>query len=281
VTKRTPILAHALLLPVLAWLIVFVVAPTAILLVYSFCQRDDFGRIVYRFTFANYREMLAPYYLRIFIRSLWYAGLTTAACALAGYPVAYYIARSSPRKRDWLMLLVMIPFWTGFVIRTYAWITILSGEGLLSGLLRAIHVIAQPLDILYTPTAVVIGLVYTYLPFMILPIYTAAEKLDESMIEAASDLGANPFRAFWRVILPLTWSGVAGGIVLVFVPAVGMFAVSDLLGGARTPMIGNVIANQFGQASNAPFGAALGMVMLALFGLAFVLLGRRAMDAAH
>jgi spermidine/putrescine transport system permease protein len=280
-SRRAPILAHALLLPVLAWLIVFVVAPTAILLVYSFCQRDDFGRIVYRFTFANYREMLAPYYLRIFIRSLWYAGLTTAACAPGGLSrCVLHRALLSAQARlahasgdDPLLDRIRHPH--------LCWITILSGEGLLSGLLRAMHVIAQPLDILYTPTAVVIGLVYTYLPFMILPIYTAAEKLDESMIEAASDLGANPFRAFWRVILPLTWSGVAGGIVLVFVPAVGMFAVSDLLGGARTPMIGNVIANQFGQASNAPFGAALGMVMLALFGLAFVLLGRRAMDAAH
>src|SRR5689334_10143678 len=135
--KRSPLLAHALMLPVLAWLIAFVVAPTAILLVYSFCQRDEFGRVVYRFTLDNYKDMLTPYYLRIFMRSLWYAGLTTAACALAGYPVAYYIARSSPRRRDWLMLAVMIPFWTGFVIRTYAWITILSSEGLLSGVLRA------------------------------------------------------------------------------------------------------------------------------------------------
>lgn len=271
-----------MLWPVVAWLVAFVIAPTAILFVYSFCQRDEFGRIVYTFSVENYRAAFETRYIRDIVwRSLAYAGATTLVCAVAGYPVAYYIGRSSPRKRDWLMLAVMIPFWTNFVIRTYAMITLLSGQGLLSGALRAMHVIASPLDVLYTPTATVIGLVYTYLPFMILPIYTAVEKLDWSLVEASLDLGAGPAQTFWRVILPLTWPGVAGGVVLVFVPAIGMFAVSDLMGGGRTPMIGNVIQNQFGQANNRPFGAALGMILLALFVLAYALLGRRAMRDAN
>jgi spermidine/putrescine transport system permease protein len=239
--------------------------------------RAEFGRIVYSFTLDNYRAAVETKYLRDVVwRSLAYAGITTLVCAVAGYPVAYYIGRSTPRKRDWLMLLVMIPFWTNFVIRTYAMIALLSSEGPLSAALRAVRVTSSPLDVLYTPAATVIGLVYTYLPFMILPIYAAVEKLDASLIEASLDLGAGPMRTFWRVTLPLTWPGVAGGIVLVFVPAIGMFAVSDLMGGGRTPMIGNVIQNQFAQANNRPFGAALGMILLVLFVLAYAVLGRRA-----
>ena len=159
----------------------------------------------------------------------------------------------------------MVPFWTSFLIRTYAWITILKQEGLLNGLLQAFAVTAAPVDLLYTPFAVIVGLVYAYLPFMILPIYGSVEKLDGAVIEAAHDLGAGPLRVFSTVIIPLTLPGIAAGTLLVFVPAIGMFAITDLLGGARVPLIGNVIQNQFLQARDWPFGAALGMVFLALF----------------
>ena len=258
-----------LLSPMLLWLGLFVVAPTAILLVYSFCQRDELGQVVFSFTWENYARIVDPVYLNILVRSLWYAGLTTLICLVVGYPVAYYIARSPVQRRSWLLLLVMIPFWISFLLRTYAWISLLKAEGPVSGLLEWAHLIATPLDILYTPTAVMIGLVYTYLPFMILPIFTSAEKLDNSLIEAALDLGANPSRTLAHVILPLTKPGIYAGVLLVFVPSIGMFAVTDLMGGARVPMIGNVIQNQFGQARDWPFGAALGITFLALFVIAF------------
>ncbi|HWA84847.1 MAG TPA: ABC transporter permease, partial [Opitutus sp.] len=259
----------------LVWLVVFVVAPTAILLVYSFCERDELGRVVFSFTFDNYQRVFEPVYLRIFWRSIYYAGLTTAICIAVGYPVAYTIGRASEAWRQRLLLLVMVPFWTSFLIRTYAWITILKQEGLLNGALQALALTTAPLDLLYTPFAVVIGLVYAYLPFMILPIYGSVEKLDNAVIEAAHDLGAGPLRVFSSVIIPLTWPGIAAGTVLVFVPAIGMFAVTDLLGGARVPLIGNVIQNQFLQARDWPFGAALGMVFLALFAVTYAVLQRK------
>ena len=264
--RRTPRWrAWLLLLPMVAWLVLFVVVPTTILFVYSFCERDELGRVVYSFTFENYQRVVDPVYLRIFARSVGYAGLTTAICIVVGFPVAYCIGRAGEVWRQRLLLLVMVPFWTSFLIRTYAWITILKQEGLLNGLLQAFAVTAAPVDLLYTPFAVIVGLVYAYLPFMILPIYGSVEKLDGAVIEAAHDLGAGPLRVFSTVIIPLTLPGIAAGTLLVFVPAIGMFAITDLLGGARVPLIGNVIQNQFLQARDWPFGAALGMVFLALF----------------
>lgn len=267
--------AWALLAPMVGWLLLFVVVPGLILLVYSFCERDEIGGVVFTFTLANYERVFDPVYLRIFGRSIWYAGLTTAICAVVGYPVAYYMARAGESLRNKLLLLVMVPFWTSFLIRTYAWITILKQEGLLNGLVQAMDPTLGPFNLLYTPTAVVIGLVYAYLPFMILPIYGSAEKLDNSLIEAAYDLGAGPVRAFSSVIVPLTMPGIAAGTLLVFVPAIGMFAITDLMGGAKVPMIGNVIQNQFRLANNWPFGAALGVVFMLMFAVTYVILQRR------
>lgn len=258
-----------LLSPMLLWLALFVVAPTAILFVYSFCQRDELGQVVFEFTWDNYVRIADPVYLNILVRSLWYAGLTTFLCLVIGYPVAYYIGRAPAHRRGWLLLLVMVPFWISFLLRTYAWISLLKAQGPISALLQWVHLIAQPLEILYTPTAVMIGLIYTYLPFMILPIFTSAEKLDNSLIEASLDLGAGPWRTLAHVILPLTKPGIFAGVLLVFVPSIGMFAVTDLMGGAKVAMIGNVIQNQFGQARDWPFGAALGITFLALFVVAY------------
>ncbi|MDF3056025.1 MAG: transporter permease [Rariglobus sp.] len=272
---RPRVWGWVLLAPMLAWLVLFVLVPMAILLVYSFCTRDDLGRVVFEFTFENYQRVFDPIYLRILGRSIGYAALTTGICLLMGYPVAWFIARQRENVRNWLLLLVMIPFWTSFLIRTYAWMTILKGNGLLSGLLLSAGVIPAPLEILYTPAAAIIGLVYAYLPFMILPIYGSAEKLDNALVEAAHDLGAGPVRAFSEVIVPLTWPGIAAGILLVFVPAIGMFAITDLMGGARVPMIGNVIHNQFIKAGNQPFGAALGIIFTLMFVVAYTLAQRR------
>lgn len=267
--------AWALLTPMLLWLVLFVIVPGLILVVYSFCERDEIGGVVFTFTLDNYERVFDPVYLRIFGRSVWYAALTTAICAVVGYPVAYYIARAGEELRNRLLLLVMVPFWTSFLIRTYAWITILKQEGLLNSFVKAMGLGIGPFDLLYTPVAVVIGLVYAYLPFMILPIYGSAEKLDNSLIEAAYDLGASPVRAFSSVIVPLTMPGIAAGTLLVFVPAIGMFAITDLMGGAKVPMIGNVIQNQFLIARNWPFGAALGVIFMLMFVVTYVILQRR------
>ena len=273
--------AWALLTPMVLWLTLFVVVPGAILFVYSFCERDEVGGVIFTFTLHNYQRAFGGVYLWIFARSVGYAAVTTILCVIIGYPVAYYIARVEEGLRNKLLLLVMVPFWTSFLIRTYAWITILKQEGLLNSFLEASRLGIGPFNLLYTPVAVIIGLVYAYLPFMILPIYGSAEKLDNSLIEAAYDLGAGPVRAFQSVIVPLTMPGIAAGTLLVFVPAIGMFAITDLMGGARVPMIGNVIQNQFIQARDWPFGAALGVIFMLMFALTYVVLQRRGSRAAH
>ena len=273
-SSRTPPAAWLLFAPLAAWLLLFVVAPTALLVVISFCERDFIGRVVYHFTWANYLRAFDPVYLRILLRSVGYAALTTAVCLLAGYPLAYFIARRGPRARQSLLLLVMIPFWTSFLIRTYAWITILAHDGLLNSLLVSARVLAEPADLLYTPGAVVLGLIHNYLPFAVLPIYASVEKLDRTLVEAAHDLGAGPWRAFRDVTLPLTLPGVAGGAMLVFVPAVAMFAIVTLMGGGSTELIGNTIQKQFTSGKNQPFGAALGTLLLLVFLAAFALAGR-------
>ncbi|MBC7783878.1 MAG: ABC transporter permease [Burkholderiales bacterium] len=213
--------------------------------------------------------------LKIIVDSINYAGLSTIICVLVGYPAAYFIGRSRESVRNLLLMAVMIPFWTSFLVRTYAWITILSDNGLLNSLLKWMDLINEPIMLKDTPTAVMIGLVYTYLPFMILPIYGSVERLDNAMVEAAFDLGAGPLRAFWGVILPLTRPGVVAGILLVFIPAIGMFAVNDMLGGRNVPMIGSEIERHAIRARNLPFGAALGTVLLVVFVIIYYLGTRR------
>ena len=324
----------ALLAPLLIWLVLFVVLPTFIMVVISFCQRDELGEVVYQWTLDNYRRVLDAHqaielaislavgiatagillpfirrrgwitcaavttlwivlnvltfqptdsvdanWLKISVLSINYALISTAICVIAGYPVAYFIGRAPQRFRNGLLMLVMIPFWTSFLIRTYAWVTILRNEGLLNSLLQWLHIINDPLQLYPSQTGVMIGLVYTYLPFMILPIYTSIERLDNALIDAALDLGASPMRAFRDVILPLTRPGIVAGIVLVFVPAVGMFAVNDILGGRQQMLIGNVIERQFTAARDKPFGAALGMLLLLLFIITYSLTTRRHADA--
>lgn len=282
-SRRPTVGAIALLAPMALWMLAFIVVPTAMMLVYSFAQRDELGQVVYSFTFDNYRRMFRPLYLGILWRSILLAGGTALLCLLLGYPAAYFIARSSERSRGWLIMLVMLPFWTSFLIRIYAWISIFKTQGLLNAFLESVGIIPRfmsPTSLMYTPAAVVVGMVYTFLPFMILPLYGSIEQLDGSLMQAAMNLGARPIRTFWEVVLPLTMPGISAGILLVFVPAIGMFAVTDLLGGAKVPMIGNVIQNQFGQARDAPFGAALGISVLVLFIALFVWMTRKSGDAA-
>jgi len=264
--RRTPgLMAWLVLLPLLAWLVVFIVIPTVMLVVVSFAERDALGRLVFTFTLDNYLRAFDWVWLKVLLLSVWYALLTTIICMAVGYPAAYFIGRAPERWRGILLMLVMVPFWTSFLIRTYAWITILSKEGLVNSVLLSAGLLSEPLPLLYTPFAIVLGLVYNFLPFMILPIYTSVEKLDGAMIEAAYDLGAGPARAFAQVIIPLTRPGITAGALLVFIPSIAMFAITTLMGGGANPTIGEVIFKQFTSGRNQPFGAALGTLLLLIF----------------
>jgi spermidine/putrescine transport system permease protein len=274
-SRRAGWKAWLLLGPLVLWLGLFVLLPTLLLILTSFSGRDELGRVVYSFTLDNYRRCFDPTWLSIFWNSILYALLATVICVVVGYPAAYTIGRASPANRRLLLTLVMVPFWTSFLIRTYAWISILSQEGLVNSLLLSSHILPAPLSMMYTPFAIVLGLVYNYLPFMILPIYTSVEKLDNSLVEAAYDLGAGPLRAFSRVIIPLTRPGITAGALLVFVPAIAMYAITTLMGGGSNPTIGEVIQNQFTRARNQPFGAALGVLLMLLFLICFFVLGRK------
>ena len=272
----TPV-AWLLLAPVVLWLLVFVVVPAGLMLVYSFSKRGTLGGVVFEFTTESYVAVLDWTYLRIVLRSLGFAAVTTLLCLIIGYPVGYVVGRSNRAARNRLLMLLMVPFWTSFLIRTYAWVTILKTNGLLNAVLLQLGWIAAPFEMLYTPGAVLVGLVYTFLPFMILPVYASVEKIDSRLIDSAFDLGAGPWRTFARVVVPLTRAGIVAGAMMVFVPALGLYAVNDILGGGRVDMIGNIIENQFkGSARNWPFGAALGMSLLLAFAGSYWLAGRQA-----
>ncbi|MEG3896684.1 MULTISPECIES: ABC transporter permease [unclassified Microcoleus] len=253
-----------LLFPATAWLLVFFILPVLIVLLYSFLERGTYGGVTWIFTLSNYQRLFSGLFLGVIGRSLWLAFLTTAACLLVGYPLAFFIATRSPRWRNALLLLVIIPFWTNFLVRTYAWIILLRSEGVVNTALQSLQIISEPLNLLFTPLAVAIGLIYGYLPFMVLPLYSSIERFNFVLVEAAQDLGANDIRTFWRVFLPLTTRGIVAGSILVFVPAVGAFITPDILGGSKTVMVGNLIQNQFMKARDWPFGSALSMLLTAI-----------------
>ncbi|MFM6194827.1 MAG: ABC transporter permease [Planktothrix sp.] len=253
-----------LLLPPTLWLVIFFIIPLVIVLIYSFLERGTYGGITWEFTLRNYQRLANDLYLNIFARSLGLAALTTLICLIIGYPLAFFIATISPRWRNLLLFLVIIPFWTNFLVRTYAWMIILRSEGLINTVLQSLNLIQEPLNLLFTPFAVIVGLIYGYLPFMILPLYAILERFNFSLVEAAQDLGANDIKTFFRIILPLTSPGILAGSILVFIPALGAFITPDILGGAKTVMIGNLIQNQFLQARHWPFGSALSMGLMLL-----------------
>jgi spermidine/putrescine transport system permease protein len=253
-----------LLLPSLFWLIVFFTLPLLIVLVYSFLKRGPYGQIVWEFNLQNYVRFLDPLYLKIFLRSFKIASITTVVCFALGYPMAYWMATRPPKWRNGLLLLLMIPFWTNFLVRTYAWILILRDTGLINSLLASLGLISQPLPLFGNDLAVIIGLVYGWFPDMVLPCYAAIERLDFSLVEAAEDLYANELRSFMRVIFPLSLPGVVAGSILVFIPSLGTYVTSDLLGGAKSVMIGNVIQNQFLTVRDYPFGSAFSFALMAL-----------------
>ncbi len=268
--QRPTAAAAALLSPGLAWLGLFFLVPIGLMLAYSMMHRGLYGGVTPGLTLENYRRFFDPLYLGVLRRTVVWSLGCTVVCLVVGYPVAYVIARAR-RWRQLLLFLVVLPFWTSFLVRTFAMIFLLRDTGLVNGILVWVGLIDQPLALLYTPFAVMLGLVYGFLPLMILPIYASLEKLDDTLLEAAEVLGARPRARFFQVILPLSLPGVVAGCLLTLIPALGSFVTSDLLGGAKQVMVGNLIQNQFTVARNWPFGSAaafvvMGLVLVAVLG---------------
>lgn len=271
-----------LVAPTLLWMITLLIIPLMLTLVVSFGRRSADGGVIYDFSLHNYIRLFGystncpngqpacfdPLYAEILWRSLSLAFWTTVIVILLAYPLAYFIARSHPTRRNTFLMLVLVPLWTNFVIRVYAWMMLLREQGVINGVLgwiaARLGVPFQPLQMLYTPGAVLVGMVYEFLPFMILPIYTSLEKIENSLYEAAADLGANPFRTFLRVTLPLSMPGMVAGTILVFIPVMGTFIVSDLLGGKQVILVGNLIQNQFLSARDPTFGSAASLILMVM-----------------
>ncbi len=248
--------------PMYLFTIFFVAVPLVYVLVLSFLTRDASWGVTNELTLSNYAKILEPAYAKTFLTSLQVALLTTVLTALIGYPFGYFMAKLQPNIRNKVMLLVIVPFWTNALVRIYGWIILLRSQGVLSALLQSLGLTSEPIGILYTLPAVLIGTVYALLPFMILSVYSSCLKLDPSLTEAARDLGASPWKAFWTVSFKLTLPGLLSGFVFVFVPSIGLFFIADLLGGGKLMLIGNLIKNQLTTARNWPFGAALSVVMM-------------------
>ena len=259
-SKTIPILA--MISPVTAWLVLLIAIPLLYVLAVSFCSTDSNHNIVLLFSLKNYEKLFDETLLETYMNSLIIAFLATLFCVLIGYPFAYIMALSNPLKKTMMMVFLLLPFWTNSVIRLYGWRTLLGTNGYINSILLQTGIISQPLTMLYTRGAVVLGMVYTLLPFMVMPIHTVIDKLDRSLLEAASDLGAKPAARFLNVTLPLTAPGIFAGVIMVFIPALGYFFVSDILGGGKSQLIGNVIERQFKEAFNWPFGAALSIILI-------------------
>lgn len=236
-------------------------APLAIVFAYSLLTHGPYGGVMRPWTLEAYGRVFDPLYGEILWRSVWVAGVSTLLCLALGFPLALYIARSAQRK-TLLLNLVMLPFWTSFLIRIYAWMFLLRDTGLINTALQSFHIIRAPLPLLFNTGAVILGLVYGYLPFMVLPLYATLEKLDSSLLDAAEDLGASPWSALWRVVVPLSRPGIAAGALLVFIPCLGAYLTPDLMGGGKTVMVGNLVQNQFTTARDWPFGAAVSLLLM-------------------
>ena len=250
--------------PALTWWTVLLVVPVGLILAYSLFRRGTYGGVVYELTLDNFERVVDPIYLKVLWFSVRVALEATVVALLVGYPTAWFIATRPKRWRTFLLVLVVLPFWTSLLIRTYAWMVLLNDEGLINNTLESLGLIGSPLSLLYNEFAIVLGLVYGYLPLMVLPLYAAIERLGPDLREAAQDLGASGWRAFLTVTLPLTRSGVWAGCLFVFVPSLGNFIVPDLLGGGRSQMIGNLIQVQFLKARDWPFGATVALAVIAL-----------------
>ena len=251
------------LLPAWLWFAILFVAPLAIICAYSLLTRGVYGGVEGPWTFESYRRLIDPLYGAILLRSIALSAAATAICVVLAFPLALFISRATSRKSLYLHL-VILPFWTSFLVRTYAWMFLLRDTGLVNTTLIGLGFLRQPLPLLYNEGAVLLGLVYGFLPFMVLPLYATLERLDPALLEAAADLGARPWAAFFRVIVPLAKPGIWAGAVLVFIPCLGSYLTPDLLGGGKSVMVGNLVQNQFTNARDWPFGSAVSLTLMLL-----------------
>ena len=262
----------------MAWFAVFVLVPGLMVVVISFLTRDTGTFFTTPFTLSHYRELMDPVYARVLGNSLIYSLNTTLLCLFISYPFAWLLSRAPRHRRPLLLMMVIIPFWTSSLIRTYALVILMKANGIINSVLLAAGIISKPIPMLYTDFAVYVGLVYSLLPFMILPLYAVLEKMDTRLMEAARDLGATGFQVFCHVVLPLSLPGIMAGCIMVFLPAMGLFYIPDLLGGAKTMLMGNFIKNQFLTTVNWPFGSAasvfLLLLMILMLGIYFFLSNR-------
>ncbi|MCM8711309.1 ABC transporter permease [Clostridium sp. SYSU_GA19001] len=256
--------------PIVLWLTILVAVPLLIVIAMGFLSRGTYGQVEFKFTLKNYISIFNPLYMKMLMYSLWISLFTTIICLILGYPFAYYIAKAPKKLSGILLMLIIVPFWTNSLIRTYSWITLLRTNGVINSYLLKLGIIADPLQLLYTNGAVLLGLVYTLFPFMVLPLYASIDSLDKSYIEAANDLGARPFVTFFKITVPLTMPGIVAGCILVFIPTLGLFFIPDLMGGSKIMLISNFIKNQFLTARDWPLGSAASIVII---GLTFVLIG--------
>ncbi|MGU8962465.1 ABC transporter permease [Clostridium perfringens] len=253
--------------PYVVWSAIFIVIPLLLIVFFSFTSKVD-GRFV--FSFENFQRLFEPIYFTVFIRSIWLAVLSTVSCLILGYPIAYIISKLPIKRRNMLILLFILPMWMNFLLRTYAWMAILGRDGLINTLLGYIGI--GQIKMLYTDGAILLGMVYNFLPFMVIPIYTVLIKIDKNLVNAAYDLGANKAQAFRKIILPLSIPGIISGITMVFMPAVSNFVIPSLLGGGKYMLVGNLIEQQFTTIGNWNFGSALSifMMILILISMAFM-----------
>lgn len=251
--KKTPLIAY----PYFVWSALFIVIPLIIVLFFSFTKETSSG---YSFSLENYNRLLSPQYFSVFKRSIWLAFISTIACLIIGYPIAYIISQMKSSTRNLLIMLFILPMWMNFLLRTYAWLPILGKTGIINTLLRKIGI--APIQFLYNDGAVLLGMVYNFLPFMVLPLYTILIKMDKDLINAAYDLGANKLKVFMKVILPLSVPGIFSGITMVFMPAVSTFVISRLLGGGQYMLVGNLIEQQYTTMGDWNFGSAISIFMM-------------------
>ena len=272
---HTVAVANLLLAPTMFWLVLFLIVPLGVVLVYSFGSRGALGDVVLGFSFDNYLKVFSPQWLPVVVRSFLFAAIATILTLALGYPLAYFIAIYGGRRKNLYLILVMLPFWTSYLIREYSWIVILRSQGVVNTLLTAIGLIDDPLPLLNTPFSVILGLTYGFLPFMALPLYASLERLDKTLLEASWDLGANRLWTLLTVTIPLSLPGIFAGTLLVFIPAVGDFITPDLLGGPDTQMIGNVIQSQFLAERDWAYGSALSFSLMAILLIGIFIYVRR------
>lgn len=263
--KRKNLLpALAMAGPVSVWMILFVTLPMLYVIYISFMSRGVFGDVVYKFSLDSYKTILDPTYFKIILKSLKAAGITTVLCLLVGYPLAYIIARKPKETAAKMVTLLMIPFWTNSLMRLNSWLLLFQTSGPVNNFLVNMGFVDKPISFIYTNGLVMIGLITNMLPFAVLPLYSTIEKLEKSVLEASADLGANAVTTFLRITLPLTFPGIFSAIILVFIPSLGIYTVTDMLGGGKVIYIGNIIKNQFGSIRNWPLGAALSVLLIVI-----------------